>query len=348
MELAAPATVVGLANAKSLVGSFTSYCARDAAGDDWCWGGFAGNDPAHRLTTSGFAARFTGLPNVSALSIMGSFACGVGQDGIAVCRGLDFGVFGAQGVSRGCVSGPCALPEAGTAITALIPVSTPEVFGRWCALSATGTLRCWGDNGGHVADFGLGTGATGKGEWPPRDAPASLGPVASACSGRDFGCALTAAGQVWCWGDHRNWTPRIRVGAAILPPTKLAGMPTVTQISCAKAQACALTVAGQVWCWGRLGPGRTPPAMTPHPIANLPAAKVIRVYATSSAVTARAIANDGTVWCWGSGKYGETGLGTSIPWTSAPTAVPKVAGAIDLAFGDTNACALLADGHVKC
>ena len=59
--------------------------------------------------------------------------------------------------------------------------------------------------------------------------------------------------------------------------------------------------------------------------------------------------DDGRVMCWGSGAYGELGTGNSTDH-SAPVAVVLGDGrsAIQVVAGDHHACALLADGSVRC
>ena len=98
-------------------------------------------------------------------------------------------------------------------------------------------------------------------------------------AGADHTCAITAAGEVQCWG-------RDNLGAAT--PT----VSSLDTVSGGKSYTCGLTAAGSAECWGYDGSGQaTPPTTTFRTVS----AGGQHTCATTSA---------GAVECWGDDTYG--------------------------------------------
>src|SRR5262249_977767 len=57
---------------------------------------------------------------------------------------------------------------------------------------------------------------------------------------------------------------------------------------------------------------------------------------------------DGTARCWGLGEKGQRGDGSFVQYTLRPSTVSNVTSAVALAAGYNHACALLADGTMRC
>jgi hypothetical protein len=57
-------------------------------------------------------------------------------------------------------------------------------------------------------------------------------------------CALTRAGEVYCWGGGAR-APLPRPDVQRIP-----GLPPATRIAVAERHACALAGMGEVYCWG--------------------------------------------------------------------------------------------------
>ncbi|HOX47319.1 MAG TPA: hypothetical protein PK668_27245 [Myxococcota bacterium] len=123
-----------------------------------------------------------------------------------------------------------------------------------CALTADGSIRCWGENqdgrasppAGAFTDLalseGFGCGITREAAlvcWGRRrGGPSPLaGRFRQVALGSDFGCALAEGGQIACWGDDSY-------GQASPPPG------TFTRLATADWHACALDEAGHAHCWG--------------------------------------------------------------------------------------------------
>lgn len=113
--------------------------------------------------------------------------------------------------------------------------------GDQCVILSDGALWCWGAN-----DHGqLGRGAIGGTQPTPAPVTALKDgtKVVQAAMGWEYSCALTDAGDVWCWGDGTAGSGN---GAA----TKIPLVARASAISGGVSQACALLVDGSIYCWG--------------------------------------------------------------------------------------------------
>lgn len=226
-----PFQVANLEPATAVETGDSFACAIAASGGVRCWGGNAegelGNGTSYASQTP---VAVDGLSNVTALALGTRHACAL-ADGQVWCWGAnDRGQLGVTSVST------CAAP-GGTMSCATRPMMVPGLTsvaqiaagdGHTCALSADGTVTCWGDN--HWGQ--LGTGIAGipapidtsdGGLDDAKDAQAdaapsgsasripvmialgtALGGVVSISTGASHTCALRDGGDVLCWGrdDH--------------------------------------------------------------------------------------------------------------------------------------------------
>jgi alpha-tubulin suppressor-like RCC1 family protein len=228
-----------------------------------------------------------------------------------------------------CADGGCVLPRA-----------THVAMGRQhaCALLATGSIVCWGNN-----DYGqLGDGSNKSSDLPV--AVLDIRDAIAVKAGENYSCALASGGTVQCWGKNSfgELGSAATRSTAITTPVVIAGLGGVTAISCARFHACALVSGGEPRCWGwnhngQLGDGTTTPSSTPVTVSGIENATAIVAGASFSC----ALASDGRVLCWGGQPY----------MTTVPGMVTRVAGISDargLAAGDAHACVLLSDGRVRC
>jgi len=131
-------------------------------------------------------------------------------------------------------------------------------------------------------------------------------------------CAVTAAGEMWCWGDNTDscrgpWEsptafPR-RFRRAAMGPDFVA---VPSSVAMGYAAGCATQASDNVaWCWGynssgMNGNGTFTVPDVPRPVVDgmgTPMRNFTRFMVTRSAVCA--IRDDNTVWCWGStGRIG--------------------------------------------
>lgn len=179
-------------------------------------------------------------------------------------------------------------------------------------------------------------------------APASAARFTSIAPGLNHTCAVKADATAWCWGEGRQGqvgrigTVRSRV------PLLVIGSYQTTQISSGQAFWCQRLADSTSACSGRgdrgqIGNGAA--ATAQYPLEG-PLTGVTKVAAGSA--TACAI-HDGLVSCWGDNLRGQIGNGKLVEEPNpVPSGVPGIEGAIDIAVGDTHACAVRADGNVLC
>lgn len=221
-----------------------------------------------------------------------------------------------------------------------------------CGLTTGGGVMCWGENSHGQLGNGLGGMST-----PPSPDPVHVaglaGGVVDLSLGQAHSCALTAGGQVKCWGWNGNGQLGIgRVDAGSSTPVTVSGLESVARISSGEAHTCALTAGGGVVCWGRNGSGELGggtigiDSSTPVAVPGL-GSGAIDIVAGSSHTCA--LTPTGGVKCWGDNSTGQLGNGTIGSGGSTPVNVSGlISGVTALSGGGTHNCALTTGGGVKC
>ena len=214
-----------------------------------------------------------------------------------------------------------------------------------CALTQAGGVLCWGNNGG--GQLGIGS---QEQRHSPVDVPSLRSGVVDIAAGQgSFTCALTAAGDVKCWGA--NGSGQLGDGTTIQRLSPVQTLAGAISISAGSAGACAVTTSGQVKCWGANTVGQvgdnttTSPRLTPTDVTGLTDA----VQVSSGGGHSCAVTTGGAVKCWGSngnGQIGDSSLGAP---RLAPVDVAGLAsGVASVDAGSSHSCALRGDGTVAC
>lgn len=114
-----------------------------------------------------------------------------------------------------------------------------------CALDARGAVLCAGYNFGGV----LGRPDARFVQAPVR--VSGLPKVKSVAEGEGFSCALSLAGEVYCWGGNggKEWDPYTTVESPDLTVRKVGNMPKVQRLVVSKGYACAFTQSGESHCF---------------------------------------------------------------------------------------------------
>lgn len=153
-------------------------------------------------------------------------------------------------------------------------------------------------------------------------------PIASIVAGYHHTCALTAAGDIYCWGDNsNNQVGHIHHEPFYSLPVKSEGSDgqAALMVSAGDLHTCAILADRTARCWGRndngqLGSGdddyTTPPSGTPIPVKGLDKLDYISVESSENHTCARN--QDGEVYCWGHNGSGQLGEGKTVPRSSDP------------------------------
>jgi alpha-tubulin suppressor-like RCC1 family protein len=260
-----PVLVAGTLRFRSVSAGEFSTCGLTTTDRAYCWGGNNRGQLGTGMGESFISTTpigVTGDLHFEALSVGHQHACGVTTDGKAFCWGRN--VLGALGdgshVDR----------------NRPVPVSTDLTFSTQigasqfnaCALTTAGRAYCWGDNMHNQVGNNAGR-ASFSTPQPVADVPDfhRLG------VGGDHACALTPAGEAWCWGDNMRGPLGYFSQTDYNPARPVPGGLTFATISGGGwDHYCAATASdGQLYCWGwnnkgQLGDGTTHGRHHPVPV----------------------------------------------------------------------------------
>jgi alpha-tubulin suppressor-like RCC1 family protein len=288
-----PAVVPGLEGGVRAVSLGTSdACALTDAGGLKCWGGHYGqsvvNIPGVGSAVSTVACGSPYFDHTCVLNTSGALACwganNFGQLGNAMTTDAftyQYTIANVVGMSMGVLS-----ISAGSNNT--------------CAITTGGALWCWGMNW-----YGaLGNGTLDNSDVPVKVSGLSSGVVAVS-AGELYGCALTSAGGLKCWGWGIAGQPNQLV------PTDIQGLTSGVRAVSVGTSTCAITNAGALKCWGanstgQLGNGSNTPSATPVDVLGL-STGVVAV--SVGEYHACAVTETGAIKCWGSGSADKLGNG---------------------------------------
>ncbi len=222
-----------------------------------------------------------------------------------------------------------------------------------CALTTSGGVKCWGENGNGQ----LGDGTTTDRNTPV-DAAGLTGGVVAISAGTIHTCALTTSGGVKCWGRMLTGPLSVQeqaLGTGMARDLRSAkdieGLTTgVRAISAGTLHTCAVTTSGGVKCWGynregQLGNGTKTDSGTPVDVTGLTEG-VLSISAGWKHTCA--VTDGGALKCWGWNHGGQIGDGTETDRTT-PAGVQGLASDVEaVSTGRGHTCALTATGGMKC
>lgn len=235
-----------------------------------------------------------------------------------------------------------SVPELPPAKATAVSIGT----GYGCALVDSGRVRCWGNN-----FYGqLGDGTTTNSLVPVE--VDGLDDAVSIAAGFNHTCAVRATGSIVCWGSNNSGELGINSTSRSPRPVSVQGIDSAISVTTAWGFfTCAALADGTARCfgtdgYGELGDGGNLEEHIPSPVQNL--TKVLDVKGGTK--FACALLADGTVACWGVDDDGQLGTGEAIQnfWARVPVPVVDVTDAVAIACGSATACAVIADGSVKC
>lgn len=245
----------------------------------------------------------------------------------------------------------------GGVLDQLTPVLVTSASDSVTAIGLGGSHAClaYGGTGFRLCSGSNSAGQACRGDLVQRDlflgCDAPLSQVVAVRSGASFGCALTAAGAVHCWGSNGFGQLGNGGGANSANPVPVAGLGAgVVEIVAGREFGCARLGTGAVQCWGRgdfgqLGSGGIDDAPTPTPVTGL-ASGAVALAAGDNFACARLAT--GAARCWGRNVRGQVGDGTTSDRLT-PTPVSGLnSGVQALAAGAEHACAVMAAGPMRC
>jgi alpha-tubulin suppressor-like RCC1 family protein len=352
-------------------------------GSSWafCWGenstGKVGDGSANSWILPRAVSR--GLRFVQ-ISIGGGHTCAITAAGEAYCWGAN--ALGALGIGN--TSGPEQCEFAGPCSRTPIAVSGGRSYSEiranehsgWyqfaCGLTPSGAAYCWGANVAGV--LGIGT-ATGPGSCTPQGGPAipcSTLPVevsgghvfTSLALGDVHACALSTAGDAYCWGQ--NLFGQLGDGTETnrsTPVVVIGGLQFVS-LTAGAHHTCGLTTDGRAYCWGASGLGalghgafegpdfcqNPDPFNRPFPCSTAP--EPVTGDLRFTAITAGeahtcAVTSTGTAYCWGFNGSGQLGNATTTN-SASPVAVVGGLAFANLSTGRDHSCGVTTGSLAYC
>ena len=349
---------------RAIIGVATeTLCVRPRDGWARCW-----NTPGLFGEPAGSSSSEPTIPpkfhDAVAIAFGRQHQCTRDEEGVVRCVGLnDDGQVGDGAqllptVVKAVGSGALALKYAFRASNVGAPILVPTKVGSLrarrlvagrestCAITAEGTVQCWGYNG---------YGQLGDGTIEHRSTPVTAVGVHDAIDlamANEQTCAATAAGEVWCWGFFAD--PRASVANSDLVPARLSGLTSVRELAAYESTFCARSDGGAVSCWGMQPASyagrhlfadkeKVEFSAAPKPLTGVSNALAIAV----GGAHVCAIVASGSVTCIGNNDRGQLGLGTDAPTTRAVT-VPSIDDAREIAAFERATCVMRADEALWC
>jgi alpha-tubulin suppressor-like RCC1 family protein len=239
----------------SLGTSHTCAVGSTAAGTTSCWGrnatGQLGNGAiAPPTATRPLGAEGAGYVAVSAGS---TFTCALDGAGAVSCWGDN-----SRGeVALGDALATRVMPHPTKVRLAAKAVAVTAGQSHACALLADSSMACWGDNavgqlalpaddGGVVPSYADVASTVAK-------LPTGVTQIAA---GAKHTCAVTASGDVYCWGDNTYFQRGTDNATPPIEPTKVDGVSDAVEVRAGSGHTCARVKSGTVYCWGRNASGQ--------------------------------------------------------------------------------------------
>jgi alpha-tubulin suppressor-like RCC1 family protein len=232
-----------------------------------------------------------------------------------------------------------------------------------CALFGDGKVKCWGrNNRGALGNVGSAD------QVKPILVP-GVAPLKQVGLGSTFSCGLTLDGRVQCWGSGRIFGDGKNVVNA--PPTFVGDLKGVTELAVSGVLICARSENGAVKCWGtekdiaysksadeiavasahictRTGQEiRCTGEDSLGKLGAVKSAKPVKQLVTGDAF-ACSLDEGGSAACWGQNTSGQLGNTADTNAHDKPMPVTGLPPIARLAAGESQACAILADGTARC
>ncbi len=304
-----PVSVLGVTDARSLLGGENTFCMLDAEHALQCWGWdvTSGTDIG-----AGSVQKFG---NFSAQAASMRLAIGaLDEQGQIWMGGYDpagGGIYGDGSALGGAIRELAPIPDLSGALAIDLG------WFHACAVLDSKQVACWGQGT---------SGVIGDGELQNRPTPRPvIGldglAVLAVAAGDAVSCALVQGGSVWCWGSNNYGQLGNEGDAGSAEPVNVHGLTDAVEIDAGYGHVCARRATGNVVCWGNdlygqlgdLDDHDACSAAMPEPCAHSP----VEVSELDDAVAISlgrlhscALRASGDIVCWGQNYYGQLGNGS--------------------------------------
>jgi alpha-tubulin suppressor-like RCC1 family protein len=178
-------------------------------------------------------------------------------------------------------------------------------------------------------------------------APPAVG-FTQVAAGQDYGCGLTAGGQIYCWGNNQEGVFGNGTSTSSPTPVLAGGGFQYVAIAPGSDHMCALKANGVVACWGnndfgQLGNGTTTTSLFPVAAQGGPYSAL-----SVGSLHSCAISAGDALRCWGYNNRGELGLGTPGGFITVPTLVVGGHEWASVSAGGNSTCGIMLDGLARC
>lgn len=243
-------------------GNFT--CAVHASGGVYCWGSNAENQLGNGSTSTG--SIWYGRPVVRSggMLLEGSVVTAGDAHACAIAPSLSSSVYcwgrnveGQVGTDSASVTLISANPVnlASAPATELTSVTSVSAGARHVCAVSGGLVYCWGDDSDGQLGRGVGSGFSST---AVQISSLVLSGVTQVAAGSEHTCALTSAGQVYCWGANGSGQLGLGVtGPAQDSPILVSEVQDIVEISAGAYHTCARRESGAAYCWGERSSGQT-------------------------------------------------------------------------------------------
>jgi alpha-tubulin suppressor-like RCC1 family protein len=352
-----------------------------------CWGpnhfrqlGHLGGSSCNGLACSPSPCFVNDLPPARSVVVGESTSCILDMKGEVSCWGqAHVGQFGPTPTER-CGnelnSWPCT--ERPTRIAGIRGAIGLAVSSHVCVVTSAEEVLCWGANdsgqlGRPSKDScvpNLAVTRDGRGmQMPSVSLPCSRLPLRvegipaarQVVVGRSHTCALTVAGEVYCWGSNDRGEVGIGSKAKDAPPTRVSGLTDITSVAAGMHNTCAIQRGGRLYCWGINNSGQL--GFEPNDqcldmglsCSRIPGKVTENVVEVGCGFThGCARHSDGSVSCWGLDSDGQLGFTGNDKCNkgrqscaATPRKVPHLKAASALSVGHGFSC-VIRDQNVEC
>ncbi len=294
-----PVAASGISDATAVAGGQANVCAVLAGGSVDCWGNntygqlgdgqSTGPDICNGSSCSRTPVAVTGISNATAIAVGNSYVCALLAGRGVDCWGYnDGGALGdgepnnGHGVPNGpetCGNLPCStIPIPVVGISSAVAITAG--FDHACALLASGSIKCWGDN----ANGQLGDATTSLDATATPVTVTGITNASAVSAGEIDTCAVLWSGSVDCWGAGGGGELGNGTTTDSSVPVAVSGIANASSIAAGNFYACALLIGGSVDCWGlndsgqlgdgtHTGPdtcGNTACSLTPVSVSRIP------------------------------------------------------------------------------